>query len=276
MRTIDAASAAHTRTLDTAGLRESFLATDLFQPGQVSAAYLLSDRIAVVGAVPLADALTLPTYDQLRSEHFFQRREAGVINIGGPGSVTVDGERYGFGHTGSLYVGRGSQEVVLASDDDADPAAFYLFSATAHRDLPTTLVTPDLVNVVEIGSADDANRRTLNQCIYEGGPASAQIAFGFTTVHRGSVWNTMPAHTHARRTECYLYFDLAAQDRVFHVMGEPEETRHLVVADRDFVFSPPWSLHTGVGTGRYSFVWATAGENTTYDDMDAVPVTAMR
>ncbi|MBN8883365.1 4-deoxy-L-threo-5-hexosulose-uronate ketol-isomerase [Salana multivorans] len=276
MRTIDAASPAHVATLDTDGLREAFLAEDLFVPGRVSAAYLLSDRIAVVGAVPLDEGLRLPTYDQLRSETFLQRREAGVLNLGGAGAVTVDGERYELATTGSLYVGRGAREVVFTSDDADDPAAFYLFSATAHLDLPTTLVTPEAMNVVEIGSEDDANRRTLHQCIYEGGTRSAQIAFGFTTVHRGSVWNTMPAHTHARRTECYLYFDLAPQDRVFHVMGEPSQTRHLVVADRTFVFSPPWSLHTGVGTGPYSFVWATAGENTTYDDMDAVPVTRMR
>ena len=138
------------------------------------------------------------------------------------------------------------------------------------------LVTPDLMNVVELGSAEKANRRTLHQCIYEGGTRSAQIAFGFTRIHPGSTWNTMPAHTHDRRTECYLYFDLAPEDRVLHVMGEPAETRHLVVADRQLVVSPSWSLHFGSGTGAYTFVWATAGENITYDDMDAVDVVDMR
>lgn len=271
-----AASPEHVATMRTAELRGAFLAEDLFRPGEVRGVYLHHDRILALGAVPLDTPLTLPVPDQVRAEHLLQRREAGVINVGGPGTLRADGQTYELGHTASMYLGRSTRDVELASADPADPAAFYVFTATSHEDLPTTLVTPDLMNVVELGSAEKANRRTLHQCIYEGGTRSSQIAFGFTRIHEGSTWNTMPAHTHDRRTECYLYFDLASEDRVLHVMGEPAETRHLVVADRQLVVSPSWSLHFGSGTGAYTFVWATAGENTTYDDMDAVDVVDMR
>lgn len=261
--------------MTTRELREAFLGQGLFQPGQVSGIHTHHDRILVFGIVPLHEPLTLPVPEQVRAQYLLQRREAGVINIGGPGAVHADGADYELGHTGTMYLGRGTDDVSFSSNDPDNPAAFYVFTAASHQDLPTAFITPGMVNVVELGSDDGANRRTLNQCIYEGGTKSSQIAFGFTQVHPGSAWNTMPAHTHDRRTECYLYFDLDANERVFHIMGEPSETRHLVVANREFVISPSWSLHFGAGTGAYSFVWATAGENTTYDDMDSVRVTDM-
>jgi 4-deoxy-L-threo-5-hexosulose-uronate ketol-isomerase len=271
-----ATSPAHVASMGTDELRSSFLGEGLFRAGEVNGLYLHHDRILVLGVVPLAEPLALPVPDQVRAGHLLQRREAGVINVGGPGTVHADGRDHELGHTTCLYLGRGTRDVTFSSADPADPAAFYVFTATSHQDLPTTLVTPELMNVVELGSAESANRRTLHQCIYEGGTRSSQIAFGFTRVHPGSMWNTMPAHTHDRRTESYLYFDMDERDRVFHVMGEPTETRHLVVANRQLVVSPSWSLHFGFGTGPYTFVWATAGENTTYDDMDSVDVVDMR
>ncbi|SDI39899.1 4-deoxy-L-threo-5-hexosulose-uronate ketol-isomerase [Arthrobacter subterraneus] len=261
--------------MTTADLREAFLREDLFQPGQVNGVHTHHDRILALGIVPLDDPLHLPVPDLISAEHLLQRREAGVINVGGPGVVHADGNQYEVPHTGTMYLGRGTNDISFASVDSNEPAAFYVFTATSHQDLPTTLITPDMVNVVELGSEDAANRRTLNQCIHEGGTKSSQIAFGFTRIHTGSAWNTMPAHTHDRRTECYLYFDLDPEDRVFHFMGEPSETRHLVVANRELVISPSWSVHFGAGTGAYTFVWATAGENTTYNDMDSVSVTDM-
>lgn len=275
MKTRYAAAPDHVARMSTAELRSSFLATDLFRPGGIGATYLHHDRIAALGVMPLDEPLELPAFDQLRAEHFLQRREAGVINVGGPGAVVADGVRHELGFTGGLYLGRGTREVSFVSDDAGEPAAFYVFSATSHEALPTTPVRAEHVNVVDLGSDAGANRRTLNQYIYDGGVRSSQIAFGYTRVHSGSAWNTMPAHTHDRRTECYLYFDLDPAERVFHVMGEPDETRHLIVADRQLVVSPSWSVHFGAGTGPYAFVWATAGENDTYDDMDHVPVTEM-
>lgn len=261
--------------MTTAELRAAFLGENLFQPGQVNGVHTHHDRILALGIVPLDDPLELPVPDQVRAEHLLQRREAGVINVGGPGVVRAGGTDYQLDHTGTMYLGRGTADISFSSADAGNPAAFYVFTATSHQDLPTTLITPDMVNVVELGSAESANRRTLNQCIYEGGTRSSQIAFGYTRIHVGSAWNTMPAHTHDRRTECYLYFDLDPEERVFHVMGEPNETRHLVVANRELVISPSWSVHFGAGTGAYTFVWATAGENTTYNDMDSVAVKDM-
>jgi 4-deoxy-L-threo-5-hexosulose-uronate ketol-isomerase len=261
--------------MNTAELRDAFVA-DLFRPGEVHGVYLHHDRILALGIVPLSGALSLPVPDQVRAQTLLQRREAGVLNVGGPGRVVVDGEEFALAHTEALYIGRGAPQVEFVSEDAETPAAFYVFTAAAHADFPTTRIGREQMNVVEIGSPEASNHRTLHQCIIEGRTPSANIAFGFTTVHSGSTWNTMPPHTHDRRTECYLYFDLAADDRVFHIMGEPEETRHVVLADRQLVASPSWSVHFGAGTGPYSFVWATAGENAAYDDMDAVVTANIR
>jgi len=262
--------------MDTTRLRAAFLADGLFVPGKVNGVYLHHDRILAFGAVPTTAPLDLPTPDEVRAEYLLQRREAAILNLGGPGSVTADGETFPLGHLDALYLGRGTRAVTFGSDDRRQPAAFYVFSAVAHAAFPNTLITRDRMNVTELGAPETSNARTLHQCVIEGRTASANIAFGFTTVHAGSAWNTMPPHTHDRRTECYLYFDLAAGDRVFHVMGEPDETRHLVVADLELVVSPSWSVHFGAGTGPYSFVWATAGENAAYGDMDHVAVTQVR
>ena len=194
--------------------------------------------------------------------------------------MTADGESYGLPHGACLYIGRGTRDIVFADATDADDqrggAQFYLFSAPAHTTYPTTLVLPDQGTVRELGDQVTSNRRTLTQYIHENGVQSCQVVMGVTRLHPGSMWNTMPAHTHDRRTECYLYFDVPADARVIHLMGQPFETRHLVVADRQAVISPSWSLHSGVGTAAYSFVWAMAGENRSFDDMDSVPAITLR
>jgi len=276
IRTLYAHSPEATAAMNTAQLRRAFLAEGLFVPGEAHGVYTHHDRIAAFGIVPEREPIALPLPDQVRAEHLLQRREAGILNVGGPGTVTADGETYALAHTTALYLGCGTRDVTFASDDPSDPAAFYVFTAAAHAAHPSTLITRERMNIVELGDAASGNRRTLHQCVIEGRTASANIAFGFTTVHAGSVWNTMPPHTHDRRTECYLYFDLDPDDRVFHVMGEPDESRHLVVADRELVVSPSWSMHFGAGTGSYSFVWATSGENATYDDAEGIPVAGIR
>ena len=254
--------------MDTADLRERFLIEDLFVPGEVRATYTHHDRIVVAGVLPAGTDVTLPTYDQLRTPTFFTGREAGVLNIGGAGTITVDGQTYELGQGSALYIGRGATDVVFAGDD----AAYYLFSAPAHTAYPTTLVTPEQANTLELGDITTSNRRTIRQLIHEGGVQSCQVVMGFTTLHEGSMWNTMPAHTHDRRTEVYLYYGLPEDARVVHIMGEPTESRHLMIADRQAVISPSWSLHTGVGTSAYTFVWSMAGENKDYTDMDTCQV----
>lgn len=263
-------------TMTTAELRRNYLVEDLFAADEVRALYSHHDRVVLAGVVPAAEPVALPTFPEIRSETFFEHREAGIVNVGAAGTVTVDGQVHKLDHTGCVYVGRGAQDVGFASADASDPACFYLFSAPAHTAYPTTPVAPGEGTVRELGDPLTSNLRTLTQYIHESGVRSCQVVMGVTTLHAGSMWNTMPAHTHERRMEAYLYFDLPADARVVHLMGEPDETRHLLVADRQAVISPPWSLHSGVGTASYSFVWAMAGENQSFDDMDLHPVTELR
>ncbi len=260
---------------DTADLRERFLVPDVFVPGEVTAFYTHHDRIILGGAVPAGTQLALPTPAELHAEYFLENRELGIINVGPGGSVTADGHTYELPTRACLYVGRGTRDIVFA-DGDTGGAQFYLFSAPAHTTYPTTLVLPDQGTVRELGDQVTSNRRTLTQYIHENGVQSCQVVMGVTQLHPGSMWNTMPAHTHDRRTECYLYFDLPEDARVIHLMGEPSETRHVVVADRQAVISPSWSVHSGVGTAAYSFIWAMAGENKSFDDMDPVPPTSLQ
>ncbi|MEU4746068.1 5-dehydro-4-deoxy-D-glucuronate isomerase [Actinosynnema sp. NPDC023658] len=264
------------RSMGTDELRRNYLVEDLFTEDEVRAVYSHHDRVVLVGALPRTGPLSLPTFPEIRSERFFDHREAGIVNVGGPGTVVVDGEEHRLAPTACLYVGRGAGEVSFSSDDPASPAAFYLFSAPAHTAYPTVLVEPGEGTVRELGDPLTSNRRTLTQYVHENGVRSCQVVMGVTTLHPGSMWNTMPAHTHVRRTEVYLYFGLPEEARVVHLMGEPTETRHLVVADRQAVISPPWSLHSGVGTASYSFVWAMAGENQAFDDMDPHPAAELR
>jgi 4-deoxy-L-threo-5-hexosulose-uronate ketol-isomerase len=257
--------------LTTAQLRDAYLVPEVFAPGEIRLTYTHHDRIVLGGAVPAGRPLPLPGYAEIRSDHFLEHRELGIVNVGGTGTVTADGEAHTLVTGACLYLGRGIREVVFADEPGAG-AQFYLFSAPAHTAYPSVLVGPDEGTVRELGDQKTSNRRTLRQFIHENGIRSCQIVMGVTTLHEGSMWNTMPAHTHDRRTECYLYFDLPEDARVVHLMGEREETRHLIVGDREAVISPSWSLHSGVGTAAYSFVWAMAGENQAFDDMDAAPI----
>ena len=272
-----ATSPAQVPGMSTGELRAAYLVDEVFVPGQIRLTYTHHDRIVLGGAVPAGTPLPLPGYPEIRSDYFLEHREAGIVNVGGAGTVTADGEEYKLATGACLYLGRGVREVVFADADAAGPGAqFYLFSAPAHTSYSSVLAAPGEGTVRELGDQLTSNRRTLTQYIHEGGIRSCQVVMGVTRLHPGSMWNTMPAHTHDRRTECYLYFDLPADARVVHLLGEREETRHLIVADRQAVISPSWSLHAGVGTASYSFVWAMAGENQAFDDMDPAPVTDLR
>ncbi len=262
--------------MDTAELRRRYLVPGLFADDEANAVYTHHDRVVLLGAKPVTGPLALPTFPEIRSAYFFEHREAGIVNVGGTGTVTVDGTAYELAHGSCLYVGRGAQDVVMTSADATTPAKFYVVSAPAHTAYPTTLVEAGQGTVRELGDPLTSNRRTLNQYIHENGVRSCQVVMGVTTLHPGSMWNTMPAHTHDRRMEAYLYFDLPQDARIVHLMGRPDETRHLLVGNEEAVISPSWSVHSGVGTASYSFVWAMAGENQSFDDMDGFPITDMR
>jgi 4-deoxy-L-threo-5-hexosulose-uronate ketol-isomerase len=269
-------SPAETRTLSTEQLRDHFLLTDLFLPGVLRLHVLDLDRAVLGGAVPTDRPLALDTPPALRAEFFTERRELGVLNIGGPGAVTVDGTSYPLGTRDALYVGRGSRDVVFSSAQASAPARFYLVSYPAHASFPTTRITPDDTQSNELGSPETANRRRIYRYIHAEGVRSAQLVLGVTVLAPGSVWNTMPAHTHARRTEVYLYFDLPADAMVVHLMGEPTELRSLIARDGNVALSPGWSVHCGCGTTNYAFCWAMGGENQDYADMQPVAVQTLR
>ena len=263
-------------TMSAAEMRDTFLVTSLFAPGELRLVYCEADRAVIGSAVPLAQPVVLSAADELRAAFFCQRRELGVLNIGGAGSVRVDGTTHALASLDGLYIGRGSREVVFVSDDSRQPAQFYLASYPAHAAFPTALARRTDAAKVQLGTQAECNRRTIHKYIHPDGIKSCQLVMGFTVLEEGSVWNTMPPHTHTRRSEIYLYFDVAPEARVFHFMGRPEETRHLVVADRQAVVSPAWSIHCATATRRYTFCWAMGGENQTFDDMDGVQVGALR
>lgn len=254
-------------------LRDRFLVEDLLIPGAIRVVATHFDRSVAVGAVPINEPLTLTPVPEIRSEYFLEHREIGIVNVGGPGHVEADGTDWRMEPEAVLYLGRGTRKVTFFSDDPDLPAAFYGFSAPAHTTYPNAVVTPEEGTIRELGDPLTSNRRTLRQCIHPNGVPSCQVVMGVTRLHPGSMWNTMPAHTHDRRTEFYLYFDVPADQRVVHLMGKPEETRHILTGDRDLVLSPSWSIHSGVGTSAYAFVWAMAGENQAFDDMDHVQIT---
>lgn len=226
--------------------------------------------------MPTVAPLAIEAGREMACEFFCQRRELGVLNLGAPGRVRVDDREFPLGRLDGLYVGRGSRAVELASDRADAPARFFLLSYPAHAALPTTPAPLAAARRVELGSAESANRRTIHQYIHEQGVRSCQLVMGFTELHSGSVWNTFPPHTHDRRTEVYCYFDLPADGLVLHLLGEPDDTRHLVVREGEAVLSPPWSIHAGVGTGAYRFVWGMGGENQMFDDMDKVALSSFR
>ncbi|MBN1778202.1 MAG: 5-dehydro-4-deoxy-D-glucuronate isomerase [Clostridiales bacterium] len=260
------------RYYDTTRLRQEFLIEDLFHPDSVKTVYSHIDRIITGSAVPAGKALGLPSGGALHAKSFLERRELGVINIGASGSVTVDGKKYSLRHKDGLYIGSGAGDVVFESADANSPAMFYFNSAPAHRSCPTMLIKPEDCAKVELGSQEESNHRTICKYILPGQVESCQLVMGMTNLMPGNVWNTMPCHTHDRRMEVYLYFNLDENAVIFHYMGQPSETRHIVVRNRQAVISPSWSIHSASGTKGYSFIWGMVGENQAFDDMDAVPM----
>lgn len=256
---------------DTTELRDEFLIDDLMQLGKIKITYTHYDRYLAGGAVPTTP-LTLETIDPLKSEHFLDRREIGIINVGGSGSVAVDGTTYKLDLKDALYIGMGSKEVIFKSDNAAQPAKFYFNSAPAHRSYPTKKVSLAEANKIELGSFETANHRIVSQMIIGGVVTTCQLQMGMTELKAGSVWNTMPAHVHDRRMEIYFYLDVPEGHSVCHFMGQPQETRHIWMQNHEAVISPPWSIHSGSGTSNYTFIWGMAGENLDYNDMDKVDI----
>lgn len=267
---------AHVQKMDTQELRNEFAITGLMESGKANFVYSHYDRMIIGGISPASESLQLNNYDPLKSEYFLERREIGIINIGGNGTVTADGQEYSLEKIDCLYLGKGTKEVSFANVDVSQPAMFYVLSAPAHQAYPNRLMKKSEATAAEMGSSETSNERTIYKYIHLDGIRSCQLVMGLTMLKKGSVWNTMPAHTHNRRMEAYLYFDLDAEQRVFHFMGEPTETRHLLLSNHDAVISPPWSIHSGCGTGNYSFIWGMAGENQAFSDMDAIVIKDLR
>ena len=262
--------------MTTAELRETFLVEDLFNSSRIDLVYVDLDRTVIGSAVPGRTALVLETQPELRSEYFLERRELGALNVGGPGTITVDGAAYKLGKLDCLYAGRGAKSVTFESDDAENPAAFYLLSYLAHTSYPTAMVHFANLKGLELGSLETCNKRTIYKAIYADGIKSCQLVMGFTILAPGSNWNTMPPHTHMRRSEVYFYFDVDPAHRIVHLMGPPDATRNIIMSDRQVVISPAWSIHSGVGTKNYGFVWGMGGENQAYDDMDPAPITSLK
>ena len=265
-----ASSPREMKTMDTQALRREYLIGDLFKPDEIKLVYSHIDRIIVGSAVPQKAPLALSAGDELRASYFLERRELGVINIGGPGKIRVDGEEYALRNRDAMYIGRESHDVVFLSDDPKNPSLYYLNSAPAHKSCPTMLIKPENCANVELGSLEESNHRVICKYILPGQVESCQLVMGMTSLKPGSVWNTMPCHTHDRRMEVYLYFDLPKDALVMHYMGQPGETRHLVMRDRQAVISPSWSIHAASGTCAYTFIWGMVGENQDFGDMDHV------
>jgi len=258
------------RDMNTEELRASFLLDGLFRPGSVELSCFEVDRAIVGSAVPVQKNLALKAPEEMKSAFFTERREAGIMNIGGGGAVTVDGNVYELGKREALYIGRGCREIEFSSKKSGEPARFYILSYPAHKEYPVRKVSGTDAESQKLGSPEHANQRTIQKMILPGKVQSCQLVMGFTELAAGSVWNTMPPHTHDRRNEIYLYFDMDENTRVFHLFGLPQETRHLVVSNGQAVVSPSWSIHSGVGTGAYAFCWGMGGENQEFSDMDAV------
>ncbi len=256
----------------TAQIREKFLLSKLVQTDKIECAYTHYDRMVVGAAHPVTQALQLGTYDQLKADYFLARREMGIINIGGAGSISVDDENFQLEKLDCLYIGKGKQKIIFSSNDQNQPAKFIFFSCPAHQEHPTRLMKPAEALPAEMGGPDTINHRVINKYIHSDGIKSCQLMLGVTSFKSGSVWNTMPPHLHDRRMESYFYFDLPEGQRIVHFMGEPHETRHLFLNNEQAVLSPSWSIHSGMATSSYSFIWAMAGENVSFTDMDPVPL----
>jgi 4-deoxy-L-threo-5-hexosulose-uronate ketol-isomerase len=256
---------------DTTELRNEFLVDNLMKQDEIVLVYSHYDRYIAGSAVPVS-SLTLEAIDSLKAENFLDRRELGVINVGGDGVITVDGNQHELTYKDALYIGMGSKDVKFESKDAGNPAKFYLNSAPAHQSFPTKKVSKDQAKKLELGSLETANARTVNQMLVSGIVDTCQLQMGMTELKRGSVWNTMPAHVHDRRMEVYLYIEVPEGQSVCHFMGQTDETRHIWMQNEQAVISPPWSIHSGSGTSNYTFIWGMAGENLDYGDMDVCAI----
>jgi 4-deoxy-L-threo-5-hexosulose-uronate ketol-isomerase len=258
--------------MTTSELRETFLIDGLFHPNEINAVYVDLDRTIIGSAVPLAEPLVLGADPELRASYFTERRELGVLNIGGDGAVRVNGKEFALGNLDCLYIGRGNEKVSFASKSVSKPAEFYLLSYPAYAAHPTASIESAKVEPVQLGAPESCNQRAITKLIHLEGIKSCQLVMGYTQLASGSAWNTMPPHTHMRRSEVYLYFNLQPEDRVLHLMGPSDEIRTLVVANKQAVISPGWSVHAGVGTRNYTFCWGMGGENQVYTDMDGLKI----
>jgi 4-deoxy-L-threo-5-hexosulose-uronate ketol-isomerase len=265
-----------TSQMNTQELRANFLMENLMKANSIGLVYTHNDRVIAGGAVPVDVKLELPNHPELRADYFLERRELGVINVGGEGTVTVDGKAQVLTKLDCLYAGKGSKEVTFESADPANPAVFFLLSAPAHQTYPVQFLPKEQAAPTNLGAVETANERTVYKYIHLEGLKSCQLVMGLTVLKTGSVWNTIPSHTHTRRMEVYFYFDVPENQRVFHFMGQPTETRHMLVANHQAIVSPSWSIHSGCGTSNYSFIWGMAGENLNYADMDVVDIREMR
>lgn len=262
--------------MNTTELRDAFLMQQLIKDDELTYIYSHYDRLITGGVKPVSKAIALDNHPELKAEFFLERRELGIINVGGEGWVTADGQTYELHKQSCLYLGKGTQQVSFHSKDAQEPANFFLLSSPAHATYENRVMHKEEASPVDLGSQDTANKRTVFKYIHLDGIRSCQLVMGLTVLEKGSVWNSIPPHTHTRRTEVYFYFDLADDQRVFHYMGQPEETRHLVMKNHEAVVSPPWSIHCGSGTSNYGFIWGMAGENQVYTDMDALAVTQLQ
>ena len=264
------------KRFDTQELRNEFLIQNVLKKDRLEWLYTHYDRFMVTGVVPVNKSIQLVTIEPLKSSYFLERRELGIINIGQAGDVSVDGTVYTLEHKEALYVGQGNKEVIFSSKSSENPAQFYLNSTPAHKAFPTKKIGTDDVEVIQLGAPETANARTLRKYIVNSVVDVCQLQMGMTTIIEGSSWNTMPAHVHDRRMEVYFYFEIPEDQAVCHFMGQPQETRHIWMADGEAVISPPWSIHSGSGTSSYSFIWGMAGENLDYGDMDVCKINELR
>jgi len=263
------------KTMTAKELKQNFSLEGLFEPGEINLTYTDLDRAVVGSVVPVDESLKLGTYKELSADYFAQRREIGIINIGSSGMIVVDGEEYELNNKDGLYIGREGREIIFKSKNSTDPAEFYLLSYPAHKTYPTKLIKKEDAVIAEAGSNIESNDRKIIKYILPGKVESCQLVMGLTMLSEGNVWNTMAPHTHERRTEIYMYFDIEDGERVFHWMGEPAEIRHMTLYDKQAILSPSWSLHSGVGTRNYNFIWGMGGENQDFDDMDSIHKTEL-
>ncbi len=265
------------KTFTTDQLRHEFLIETLFSDGAINMVYSHVDRIITGGACPVGEPLVLSADPkELGAAFFLERREMGVVNVGGPGTVSVDGQPYAMERLDGLYIGMGAQDVRFSSTDASHPAHFYFNSTPAHQSYPTMHIPISTAEPLHLGDIAHSNERTIYKFIHPDGVKSCQLVMGVTLLEPNNMWNTMPVHTHVRRMEVYFYFDVKDDSVVFHLMGDPQETRHLVIRNEQAVISPSWSIHSGMGTGNYAFIWGMAGENQTFSDMDAVAMATLR